>query len=289
MLRFTPDSAPLVPAVLDPGHQLLLRRRIARQLVRDQHARRPALALEELAQEALGGPLVAPALDQHVEYDAVLVARPPQPVLLARDLDLDLVQVPLVAGTGQPPADLVREALAELERPLPHGLVADRDAAGGQQLLDHPQGEREAEVEPDRVADDLGREAVAGVGRSGGWRHPGPIAGSPPARNPSPANLTVSLMERGKPAGTPGRIALPVAGDDAAAKAVVLRLIDELGFDGVDAGGLDESWRQQPDTPVYGTNHVAEGVRRALAEASPERKPEWRATPNSPGDFASPA
>ena len=96
------------------------------------------------------------------------------------------------------------------------------------------------------------------------------------------------LLDRGKPAGA-GRIALPVAGDDPAAKAVVIRLLDELGFDGVDAGGLDESWRQQPDTPVYGTDLDAEGVRRALAEASPERKPEWRATPNSPGTFESPA
>jgi predicted dinucleotide-binding enzyme len=97
------------------------------------------------------------------------------------------------------------------------------------------------------------------------------------------------LLDHGKPAGTPGRIALPVAGDDPAAKAVVMRLIDELGFDPVDAGGLDESWRQQPDTPVYGTDFDAEGVRRALAEASPERKAEWRATANSPGGFASPA
>ena len=85
------------------------------------------------------------------------------------------------------------------------------------------------------------------------------------------------LLELGQPKGTPGRIALPVAGDDPAAKAVVLRLVDELGFDGVDAGTLDESWRQQPDTPVYGTNFDAEGVRRALSEASQERKPDWRA------------
>ena len=56
-----------------------------------------------------------------------------------------------------------------------------------------------------------------------------------------------------------------------AAKAVVLRLVDELGFDGVDAGGLDESWRQQPDTPVYATDLDANGVRRALAKASKER------------------
>ena len=97
------------------------------------------------------------------------------------------------------------------------------------------------------------------------------------------------LMERGQPAGTPGRIALPVAGDDAAAKAVVIGLLDELGFDGVDAGGLDESWRQQPGTPVYARDYDAEGVRRALAQASPDRKPEWRATANSPGSFESPA
>src|SRR3954471_10814078 len=86
------------------------------------------------------------------------------------------------------------------------------------------------------------------------------------------------LLTHGKPAGSPGRIALPVAGDDPAAKAVVIRLLDELGFDGVDAGGLDESWRQQPDTPVYGTDRDAEGVRRGLAEASPGRKPAWRAS-----------
>ena len=85
------------------------------------------------------------------------------------------------------------------------------------------------------------------------------------------------LLERGQPAGTPGRIALPVAGDDAKDKSFVLRLVDELGFDGVDAGGLDESWRQQPGTPVYGTDLDADGVRRALSEANRERGPEWRA------------
>jgi predicted dinucleotide-binding enzyme len=85
------------------------------------------------------------------------------------------------------------------------------------------------------------------------------------------------LLEAGKPAGAPGRIALPVAGDDDAAKGLVLRLIDELGFDAVDAGGLDESWRQQPGTPVYATNLDAAGVRRALSEASPERPAEFRA------------
>jgi 8-hydroxy-5-deazaflavin:NADPH oxidoreductase len=86
------------------------------------------------------------------------------------------------------------------------------------------------------------------------------------------------LMNLGKPAGDPGRIALPVAGDDPAAKAVVIRLMDELGFDGVDAGSIAESWRQQPGTPVYGKDYDAESLRHALAQASPVRKPEWRAS-----------
>jgi 8-hydroxy-5-deazaflavin:NADPH oxidoreductase len=97
------------------------------------------------------------------------------------------------------------------------------------------------------------------------------------------------LQERGRPKGTPGRIALPVAGDDAAAKAKAMALVDELGFDPVDAGGLDESWRQQPGSPVYAQDYDADGVRRALAAASPTRTAEWKATADSPGDFAKPA
>ena len=97
------------------------------------------------------------------------------------------------------------------------------------------------------------------------------------------------LDKLGRPPGSSGRIALPVAGDDAQAKAIVLRLIDELGFDGVDAGGLDESWRQQPGAPVYAMDLDADGVRRALAKASQERRPEWRATPRSPGTYGAPA
>ena len=97
------------------------------------------------------------------------------------------------------------------------------------------------------------------------------------------------LLEKGQPAGTTGRIALPVAGDDPRTKAIVIRLVDEIGFDAIDAGGLDDSWRQQPGTPVYTKDYDAEGVLRALAEASPERTAEWRATPDSPGDFNNPA
>ncbi|MET9443121.1 NAD(P)-binding domain-containing protein [Streptomyces sp. NPDC006610] len=84
------------------------------------------------------------------------------------------------------------------------------------------------------------------------------------------------ILDRPRPAGDPERIALPVAGDDEAAKAKVRALIDELGFDTVDAGGIDDSWRQQPATPVYGLREGVDGVTKALAAASPERTPEFR-------------
>ncbi|WP_217179683.1 NADPH-dependent F420 reductase [Streptomyces sp. AC495_CC817] len=84
------------------------------------------------------------------------------------------------------------------------------------------------------------------------------------------------ILDRPLPAGAPDRMALPVAGDDEAAKAKVRSLIDDLGFDTVDAGGLDDSWRQQPDTPVYGLRAGAEAVAKALTEASPERTADFR-------------
>lgn len=85
------------------------------------------------------------------------------------------------------------------------------------------------------------------------------------------------LLDHGRPAGTPDRRALPVAGDDPAAKQVVIGLLDELGFDGVDAGGLDDSWRQQPGTPAYGAVADADGIRGLLASAPTERPGDFRA------------
>lgn len=96
------------------------------------------------------------------------------------------------------------------------------------------------------------------------------------------------LLELGKARGTPGRIALPVAGDDANAKAIVMRLVDDIGFDPVDAGSLDDSWRQQPNTPVYASDYDSEGVRRALSEATKERTAEFTGSAKSPGTFEVP-
>lgn len=85
------------------------------------------------------------------------------------------------------------------------------------------------------------------------------------------------LLELGRPKGEQGRIALPVAGADGPAKRLVFELVEDLGFDAVDGGTLEESWRQQPGTPVYGKDYGIEDTVRALAEASPVRPEEFRA------------
>ena len=57
----------------------------------------------------------------------------------------------------------------------------------------------------------------------------------------------------GHPKGDPKRRALALAGDDPAAKQLVAGLYDEFGFDTLDLGGLDESWRVDAGQPAFGT------------------------------------
>ena len=86
-----------------------------------------------------------------------------------------------------------------------------------------------------------------------------------------------SLLEKGVPRGTGGRIALSVFGDSPDAKAAVLGIVDDIGFEPVDGGVLDDSWRQQPGTPAYCHDLEAVALRRALAEADRNRVAEYRA------------
>jgi 8-hydroxy-5-deazaflavin:NADPH oxidoreductase len=89
--------------------------------------------------------------------------------------------------------------------------------------------------------------------------------------------LATSLLEKRALRRMTGRIALSVAGDSADAKATVLRLVDDLGFDPVDGGELDDSWRQQPGTPAYCGDLDAAALRRALSEVDRSRIAEYRA------------
>ena len=79
--------------------------------------------------------------------------------------------------------------------------------------------------------------------------------------------LAHSLAELGRPSGSPGRLAIAVAGNDVRSKQIVMDVVNDTGFDPVDAGSLDESWRQQPGTPAYCCDYDAEKTRKGLAAA----------------------
>ncbi|MFH8485092.1 NADPH-dependent F420 reductase [Streptomyces longisporoflavus] len=90
------------------------------------------------------------------------------------------------------------------------------------------------------------------------------------------AALAGTLQSKGVPAGTPGRIALPVAADSDEARRVAMRLVDESGFDPYDAGVLADSWRQQPMTPAYCTELGLADLKSALERADKVEAPRNR-------------
>lgn len=79
--------------------------------------------------------------------------------------------------------------------------------------------------------------------------------------------VAAELTSHGQKRGTPNRRALVIAGDDAAAKKTVTDLLDQFGFDTVDAGAAKDSWRIQPNTPGYGPRRNAEELRANLEAA----------------------
>ncbi|WP_075218226.1 NADPH-dependent F420 reductase [Mongoliimonas terrestris] len=88
--------------------------------------------------------------------------------------------------------------------------------------------------------------------------------------------LAHSLKELGRPEGSPGRLAVAVAGDDTTAKKTVMGIVNGVGFDAVDGGTLQESWRQQPATPGYCGDYDAASMEKALSAAVPGEAPAIR-------------
>ncbi len=90
------------------------------------------------------------------------------------------------------------------------------------------------------------------------------------------AITSASFAEKGVPAGTAGRIAIPVAAEGARERDVAMTLVDETGLDAVYSGTLAESWRQQPGSPCYCTDLSREEMPAALASAERARLPRRR-------------
>jgi len=82
-----------------------------------------------------------------------------------------------------------------------------------------------------------------------------------------------SLVHSGLPKGTPSRLALPVSGDDKLSKDVVSVLVGDSGFDALDYGSLQDSWRQQPGSQAYCTDLTLAQLKKSIESARKELLP----------------
>jgi 8-hydroxy-5-deazaflavin:NADPH oxidoreductase len=85
-----------------------------------------------------------------------------------------------------------------------------------------------------------------------------------------------SLVNSVLPKGTPSRLALPVSGDDKNSKDLASILVNDSGFDSLDSGSLQDSWKQQPGSPVYCTDLTLNQLKKSIAKAKKELLPERR-------------
>ena len=127
---------------------------------------------------------------------------------------------------GNPPGARATLAPAATAPPPPAAATTPADC--------HPHGNEGTCCEPGKYWRDADHGA-SGIARM---------------EKPSPVKTTTADA---RPHGADGRSALPIAGDDEQAKAAVTAFLDSIGYDAVDAGPVAESWRQEPETPAYGT------------------------------------
>jgi hypothetical protein len=149
-----------VLAVLHPRQHLLLRGPVAFELVGDDHPWYVGQSLQQLAEKLLRRLLVSTVLDKNIQDMAILIDGPPEGVPGPIDRQKHLVQVPLIAGSGTLAPELIGIGLPELQAPLLDGFIGHANPPGEQEFFHIPVAQAEAEIEPDAVANDLGREAM---------------------------------------------------------------------------------------------------------------------------------
>lgn len=159
---------------------------------------------------------------------------------VVRDVDVLITSIPLNRMPGI--------------RPLIEGLPADAvvvDTSNYYPLRDgHIEALDDGQVEGPWVGEQIGRPVVKA------WN----------------AILSGTFEAKGRPADQAGRLAVPVAGDGTG-KRIAMSLVEDTGFDAVDAGSLAESWRQQPGAPTYCTELNRDEMPAALARARKDLLP----------------
>lgn len=155
---------PFVLSMRNARQDVLLGCAIARQLIGDHHAWDVLATLAQLSEELLRCCFVPTALYHDIEHVPMLIDRTPARVLFGIDGEEDFVQMPLVARLRPPPPQLIGILLAKFQAPLTNGFIGQHNTTGRHHLCDITIAERKAEIAPDGVADDLGREAITRVG-----------------------------------------------------------------------------------------------------------------------------
>src|SRR5829696_2241133 len=164
MRVFRPVVLTQAPLMAARETQLATGCAVGAELVGRELVWRVALLLEQFAHEPQGSLGVALGLDQQVQHLAFAIDGSPQIHTPALDRDHQLVQVPLARWSWPQPAQVAGEGGSELQDPAPDRLVGGLDAPLRQELLDIAVAQREPEIEPGCMPDDLGRELVAGIG-----------------------------------------------------------------------------------------------------------------------------
>jgi hypothetical protein len=139
---------------------LPLRRAIAPQFIGHNDSWDILTPFQELAKESLRGLLIASALYQNVQDSPVLIDGPPEIVAPALDREKHLIQMPFVAWLRASTPELMGIGLSKLPAPLPDGFIRDDDATGKQLFFHIAVAHAETEVQPNPMANDLGRETV---------------------------------------------------------------------------------------------------------------------------------
>jgi hypothetical protein len=157
--------------MLDTGSQVPRRGAVALQLIGDEHPGRVRQAFEQLTEAPLGRVLVPLALPLDIEGVPRLIHGAPEIVPLPPNREKDLIQMPLIARPATSTAQLIGVLLAQRATPFPDRLVGHHDAAGNQELFPIPITEANPDVQPDRVTDHLGGEAVVPLAIDRWWVH----------------------------------------------------------------------------------------------------------------------
>lgn len=148
----------------DAGHHNPFRSTIASEFVSNDHTRMTtSRSPQQPAKEMYGRESIPPWLHKDVEHNAVLINGSPEVMSNAVDLEENLIQMPLVAGSSTPSPEAIGIRFAELVAPAPDCFVANHHATCSHHLFYITKAHAEPEVEPNAFRDDLSRESVATV------------------------------------------------------------------------------------------------------------------------------